>query len=116
MDLFRYLHYGLSAVLCFIGIKMLAHPWLEDEAGHSRLPHWVSLAVIAGLLGISIVASLLAGRKEKDEIVEDHAELEELAAPSPDDSPQAGPTSSAPPQSDDGTAAAASPSESARMS
>ncbi len=50
MDEFRYLHYGLAAVLTFIGVKMLA-----KDIWHP--PHWVSLAVIAGLLGTSILAS-----------------------------------------------------------
>jgi tellurite resistance protein TerC len=57
MDLFRYLSYGLSAVLVFIGTKMLlatAHIWEPAS--------WVSLLVIAGLLGVAIVASLVANR------------------------------------------------------
>ena len=31
MDLFRYLSYGLSAILIFIGIKMLLHHWWKPE-------------------------------------------------------------------------------------
>jgi tellurite resistance protein TerC len=57
MGLFRYLSYGLSAVLVFIGAKMVAHQWIE-------LPHWVSLSVIAGLLSVSITASLLVSKLE----------------------------------------------------
>lgn len=58
MGLFRYLTYGLSAVLGFIGVKMLAHRWVE-------LPHWASLLVIVGLLGLSIAASLVAAWRER---------------------------------------------------
>jgi tellurite resistance protein TerC len=57
---FRYLKYGLSVVLAFIGAKMLLDP-------HDREPKWfqidipisVSLFVVGGILLISIVASLL---------------------------------------------------------
>lgn len=57
MNLFRYLTYGLSAVLVFIGVKMLIHHWWKPAP-------WVSLAVIVALLGTSIVASLIAARRE----------------------------------------------------
>ena len=57
ISLFRYLHYGLSAILIFIGSKMMLHHWWEP-------PHWLSLGVIVGLLGISIVASIWAARRE----------------------------------------------------
>jgi TerC family integral membrane protein len=58
MNLFRYLSYGLSAILIFIGVKMVLHTWWEP-------PHWVSLLVIVSLLGVSIVASIVAARQEK---------------------------------------------------
>ena len=58
MDLFRYLSYGLSAILVFIGVKMMLHEWWEPAP-------WVSLLVIVGLLGTSIVASLMAAQREK---------------------------------------------------
>jgi tellurite resistance protein TerC len=52
MEIFHYLHYGLSAVLIFIGAKMLVSHY------HPIPTEW-ALAVVAGLLGISIIASLL---------------------------------------------------------
>jgi tellurite resistance protein TerC len=58
MNLFRYLSYGLSAILIFIGVKMVLHQWWEP-------PHWVSLAVIVSLLAVSIVASIVAARREE---------------------------------------------------
>ncbi len=57
MGLFRYLHYGLSAILVFIGVKMLAHDVVQINP-------LVSLLVILCLLGTSIAASLVAARVE----------------------------------------------------
>jgi tellurite resistance protein TerC len=53
MDKFHYLKIGLGAVLAFVGVKMLlAHtPYQIDTL--------LSLGVVAGILAISIVASLL---------------------------------------------------------
>lgn len=52
MKLFQYLNYGLAAVLIFIGAKMLV-------SHHYHISIGTSLGIVAGLLGISIVASLL---------------------------------------------------------
>ena len=55
---FEYLHYGLGALLVFVGVKML----VEDIVGH--LPVGVSLGVIVAVLGASVGASLLlSGRR-----------------------------------------------------
>jgi tellurite resistance protein TerC len=69
IDMFRYLHYGLSAVLGFVGINMAADYAAEKifafhpENGH-LIPTWAKLAIIAVLLGISIAASIFADRRE----------------------------------------------------
>ena len=52
MRLFHYLHYGLSAILVFVGAKML----LADVY---KLPVGVALGVIAGILLIAVIASLM---------------------------------------------------------
>src|SRR4030095_14783072 len=52
MQLFHYLHYGLSAILVFVGAKML----LADVY---KLPVGVALGVIAGILLIAVIASLM---------------------------------------------------------
>jgi len=52
IEAFHYLHYGLSAVLIFIGAKMLASHYYQ-------IPTGVALGVVAGVLLISVVASLL---------------------------------------------------------
>ena len=58
MGLFRYLKYGIAAILVFVGVKMLVSGFFEISAG-------VSLAVVAGMLAVSILSSvLLAGRME----------------------------------------------------
>ncbi len=54
---FRFLQYGLAVVLAFIGAKMLVVKWYHVPIG-------LSLGVIAGLLGGSIVISLLVPPKE----------------------------------------------------
>jgi tellurite resistance protein TerC len=87
VDRFRYLHYGLAAVLGFVGLKMIGEYTFKEfgpsliaslarylsppvtqrlqhladraEAGH-LVPIWGSLLVIVGILGIAIVASLVA--------------------------------------------------------
>jgi len=52
MRLFHYLHYGLSAILVFVGAKML----LTDVY---KLPVTVALGVIAGILLIAVIASVM---------------------------------------------------------
>jgi tellurite resistance protein TerC len=69
MDLFRFLNYGLSAVLVFVGCKMIAdaarhNEWLAAQGGwdaHAKghLIHpAVSLLVVVTLIGTSVAASL----------------------------------------------------------
>ncbi len=62
MDIFDYLHYGLAAVLAFVGGNMIADYFFASEGEH-LVPTWLKLAIVAGLLGISILASLLARRR-----------------------------------------------------
>ena len=52
MDLFHYLHYGLSVVLIFIGLKMLG-------ARYVNIPTGWALTIVLLVLGASIVASVL---------------------------------------------------------
>ncbi len=57
MKKFRYLKLGLSFVLGFIGIKMLTETFFE-------IPIFVSLLTICGILGISVIASLIVPEKK----------------------------------------------------
>jgi tellurite resistance protein TerC len=57
MELFHYLHYGLSVILIFIGLKMVSSTYVE-------IPIGVALGVVATVLIIAIVASLLFPAKK----------------------------------------------------
>jgi tellurite resistance protein TerC len=52
MDMFEYLHYGISCVLIFVGAKMLL-------SHHYPIRTDISLGVIAGILLVTIIASAL---------------------------------------------------------
>jgi tellurite resistance protein TerC len=56
IDVFHLLHYGLSVILIFIGVKMLTSHYV-------RIPIGVALAVVAGVLLLSIVLSWLIPKK-----------------------------------------------------
>jgi len=56
MELFQYLHYGLSLVLIFVGGKMLVSHYYQ-------IPTELALGIVAGILIISVVASMLHPRK-----------------------------------------------------
>jgi tellurite resistance protein TerC len=56
MDVFEYLHYGLSAVLILVGGKMLA-------SHYYTVPTYVALAGVVGVLAISVAASVVFPRK-----------------------------------------------------
>jgi tellurite resistance protein TerC len=50
--LFHYLHYGLSAILVFVGVKMLV-----SDIFH--IPVGAALGVVGGILALSIIASII---------------------------------------------------------
>lgn len=52
IDMFTKLQYGLAIILSFIGLKMIISPFYHIEALHSLL-------VVAGVLLLSVVASVL---------------------------------------------------------
>jgi tellurite resistance protein TerC len=58
IEVFHLLHYGLSVILIFIGVKMLASHYVH-------MPIGVALGVVAGVLLISVVLSLLFPPKKK---------------------------------------------------
>jgi tellurite resistance protein TerC len=59
MKIICYLSYGLSAILVFIGIKILAAPFFPIPVG-------IALGVIVLILGASIALSLLMPPKGKN--------------------------------------------------
>ncbi|HMF12331.1 MAG TPA: hypothetical protein VKE94_08495, partial [Gemmataceae bacterium] len=72
LGMFRYLHFGLAAVLGFVGVKMLVEeplrPTFESYGIGDRQLILISLGVIAIILGAAVVASLLAGPKPKQSV------------------------------------------------
>jgi len=60
MDLFHYLHYGLSVVLILVGIKMLGSHYVSIPTA------WV-LVIVLFVLGASILASLVNPQKKLPE-------------------------------------------------
>src|SRR4051812_3254952 len=68
LDLFEYLHYGLAAILMFVGAKMLLSNDSFEIVGfplHYHIPIGASLAVVGGILALSIMASLIFKPKQK---------------------------------------------------
>ncbi|MGQ0505305.1 MAG: TerC family protein [Myxococcaceae bacterium] len=60
VERFLYLKVGLAAVLTFVGVKMVLVQWVHINA-------WVSLIVIAVILGASVGLSLWKSRKQAPE-------------------------------------------------
>lgn len=60
MEMFHYLHYGLSVILVFIGVKMLI-------AGIYEIPVVIALAAVAVILFISVAASIAHPQKKVKE-------------------------------------------------
>lgn len=57
LDRFRYLHYGLGALLGFVALKMLLSRWID-------VPITITLAVIGGVLAVTALVSAAAPRGE----------------------------------------------------
>jgi tellurite resistance protein TerC len=58
LERFKYLHYGLGALLAFAALKMLAARWVD-------VPVTVSLVVIGLILAVMAAVSWIAGVKER---------------------------------------------------
>jgi tellurite resistance protein TerC len=54
----RYLHYGLGAILVFVGAKMLTSRFVA-------LPHWVSFLTTLAILTTAVVPSLVVRRRRR---------------------------------------------------
>ena len=75
IDKFHYLKLGLSLVLIFIGVKMLA------TAFHYHVPIGLSLGIVAGVLVSSVVASLLWPREAEEHCAVTHDVLDQSDDP-----------------------------------
>src|ERR1700682_5044647 len=56
----RFLTVGLSFVLSFIGLKMIAHNWID-------IPEYISLIIVVGILLLALIASLVYPANPKAE-------------------------------------------------
>lgn len=66
-DKFRYLNYGLGAILAFVGTKMIltfTGEQFDFPTEDFHFPTAVSLGVIVGILTVTIVASLVADKRD----------------------------------------------------
>ncbi|HXE76529.1 MAG TPA: TerC family protein [Candidatus Xenobia bacterium] len=70
MPMFRYLNVGLGTILAYVGVKML----LQDVV---KIPVWVSLIVIAVVLGASLGYSVYESRRYSEEVEEQAKEDEQ---------------------------------------
>ena len=59
MKAFRFLHYGLALLLILVGLKMIT-------ADYFPIPTHVTLAVVAGVLAASVIASVMYPGKRKE--------------------------------------------------
>jgi tellurite resistance protein TerC len=66
----RYLHYGLAAVLVFLGVKMLTGEFIE-------IPILLSLGIIAVILVVAVTASLEWSRRNPQPVPEGECKIPE---------------------------------------
>jgi tellurite resistance protein TerC len=59
MDKFKYLKLALAILLMVIGAKLFLH-------NHIHVPHAISLALIAGIIGTGVAASMISNRKNPE--------------------------------------------------
>lgn len=70
MDYFYYLKYALSAILLFIGGKMMINHYAHTQGMDFHIPTMTSLLVITVLITVSIIASIIRSKHlEKKAIV-----------------------------------------------
>jgi tellurite resistance protein TerC len=63
IDRFKYLKVSLSVVLMVIGVKMMTHSWLKAWLGVHF--NFYVLAIVATIIGVGVVVSLLATRRDR---------------------------------------------------
>jgi tellurite resistance protein TerC len=60
LDRFRYLHYGLGALLAFVALKMLFARWID-------VPIILSLAIMGAILAVCAIVSMVVGQGGRPE-------------------------------------------------
>lgn len=74
LERLKYLHYGIAAILAFIGVKLIIHAvheapleWIPGFETIERIPEvpiWLSLSFILVVMTVATVASLVASNRE----------------------------------------------------
>lgn len=64
MGYFKYLKYGLAIILAFIGVKMCINEFCKHFEYNFYISNYVSLSVILGLIGVSILLSVIENKRE----------------------------------------------------
>ncbi|MFO0633737.1 MAG: TerC family protein [Nannocystaceae bacterium] len=80
LDRFAYLKYGLGLVLSFIGAKMILAEGLFGLVEPMEVPIGLSLGIVGGLIGASMLVSLVMPPKPEREEVLEHTEAASLIA------------------------------------
>jgi tellurite resistance protein TerC len=74
----RYLGHGLAAILAFIGAKLVIH-WLHlTWSSIPEIPTLWSLGVVVGILVVTVLASVVANRRDPQTEAQDHPEESSL--------------------------------------
>lgn len=69
MRLFHYLHYGLSMILIFVGVKMMI-----SDFYHISTPY--ALAFVATTLTVSVIVSIIFPKKDEDDELPDKKQVD----------------------------------------
>lgn len=77
MDYFYYLKYALSAILLFIGFKMMLNHYAYSNDLGFYIPTATSLFVIMGLLLVSIMASVIRSKQMQKKLVAAKMQVEQ---------------------------------------
>jgi len=82
LERLAYLHYGIAAILGFIGVKLLIHAIHEAPLGFipgfdvlqriPEVPIWLSLAFIVVAMGTAVLASIIAANRAEMRESEEH--------------------------------------------
>lgn len=77
MDYFYYLKYALSAILLFIGGKMMLNHYAHSNNLNFYIPTAMSLLIIIGLLSVSIFASVIRSKQMQKKLIAAKMQIEE---------------------------------------
>jgi len=76
MDYFYYLKYALSAILIFIGSKMMINHFAHTYGTAFHIPTTISLIIILSMLVISIAASVIRSKQLEKRVIAENVEEE----------------------------------------